>query len=48
MRRRLQGDLDELRKQRDAAMQLLLPDDMKVKMRAEFDARIHSLEDQLV
>lgn len=48
LRRRLQGDLDELKKQRDAAMQLLLPDDMKVKMRADFDARIHSLEAQLV
>jgi len=47
-RRRLQAALDELKKQRDTAMSFQLPEDTKLKMRADFDARIHMLEAQLV
>lgn len=47
-RRRLQGMLDELKTQRDTAMTFQLPEDTKIKMRADFDARIHDLEAKLV
>ncbi|MDM0122585.1 CHAT domain-containing protein [Variovorax arabinosiphilus] len=47
-RRRLQGEVEQLKKERDAAMQHPLSDLLKAQMRAEFDAQIQHLEAQLV
>lgn len=45
---RLQAELSELKKQRDTAMQFPLSDDVKLKMKADFDAKIGQIEAQLV
>jgi hypothetical protein len=45
---RLKAELAVLKKQRDEAMQLPLPPEIKLAMKAEFDARIQQIEVQIV
>jgi hypothetical protein len=45
---RLKAELETLKKRRDEAMQLPLSTDLKLAMKAEFDARIKQIEVQLV
>jgi CHAT domain len=47
-RTRLQTELDILKKKREEAMQLPLSEEIKLSMKAEFDARIQGIEAQLV